>query len=81
MTAVKNSKPVVRGPGKVHRQSQGEKYAECSVHWTGGSVTSTAVLGFTLDWPASLRHESRQYVELTPAIYDLGIKRHERESL
>ena len=43
---------LVLGPEKqieVHRQPQGEQYAERSVHGPGGSVTSTAVPGFTVD--------------------------------
>jgi Uma2 family endonuclease len=43
---------LVLGPEKqieVHRQPQGEQYAEHSVHGPGGSVTSTAVPSFTVD--------------------------------
>ena len=42
----------VLGPEKqieVHRQPQGGQYAESAVHGPGGSVTSTAVMGFTVD--------------------------------
>jgi Uma2 family endonuclease len=43
---------LVLGPEKqieVHRQPQGDQYAERSVHGTGESVTSTAVPGFVVD--------------------------------
>ena len=43
---------LVLGPEKqieVHRQPQGGQYAEHAVHGPGGSVTSTAVMGFTVD--------------------------------
>jgi Uma2 family endonuclease len=34
---------------EIHRQPQGGQYAERSLHGPGGSVTSTAVPGFTVD--------------------------------
>ncbi len=43
---------LVLGPEKkieVHRQSTGEQFAERAVHGPGGSLTSTAVPGFTVD--------------------------------
>ena len=43
---------LVLGPEKkieLHRQPAGEQFAECSVHGSGGSLTSTAVPGFTVD--------------------------------
>jgi Uma2 family endonuclease len=43
---------LVLGPEKqieVHRQPQGEEYAEHSVHGPSGSVTSTPVLNFAVD--------------------------------
>jgi Uma2 family endonuclease len=43
---------LVLGPEKkieVHRQPAGEQFAECAVHGPGGSVTSTAVPGFSVD--------------------------------
>ena len=43
---------LVLGPEKtieVHRQPAGEQFAECAVHGSGGSLTSTAVPGFTVD--------------------------------
>jgi len=43
---------LVLGPEKqleVHRQPQGEQYAEHAIHGPGGSVASTAVPSFTVD--------------------------------
>ena len=43
---------LVLGPEKkieVHRQPAGEQFAECAVHGPGGSLTSAAVPGFTVD--------------------------------
>ena len=43
---------LVLGPEKqieVHRQPQGEQFAEHAVHGPGGSVTSTVVSSFTVD--------------------------------
>jgi Uma2 family endonuclease len=43
---------LVLGPEKqieVHRQPAGEQFVECVVHGPGGSVTSAAVPGFTVD--------------------------------
>lgn len=34
---------------EIHRQPQGEQFAEHAVHGPGGSVASTAVPGFTVD--------------------------------
>lgn len=49
MTAIETPKAVVRGPNDVHRQPQGEQYAEHSVHGAGGSGISTAVASFTVN--------------------------------
>jgi Uma2 family endonuclease len=43
---------LVLGPEKqieVHRQPAGEQFVECVVHGPGGSVTSAAVTGFTVN--------------------------------
>lgn len=42
MTVIETAKPVVCGQNEVHRQPQGEHYAERSIDGPGGSVTSTA---------------------------------------
>jgi len=49
MMPIEEMKAVCGGTNEVHRQPQGEQYAEHSVHGPGGSVTSTAVSGFTVD--------------------------------
>jgi Uma2 family endonuclease len=43
---------LVLGPEKqieVHRQPAGEQFATCTVHGPGGTLSSTAVPGFTVD--------------------------------
>ena len=34
---------------EVHRQPQGEQFAECALHGPGGSLNSTAVPSFTVE--------------------------------